>query len=318
MQTFFRTRIARTFLLLMTAGGLVSPAAAQQAPPSDPLIRENATVKVSDHVWVIPDFNVGLVPNVGIVVGSRGTLVIDSGLGPRNGQTVLREVAKVSQNAELYVVATHFHPEHALGEPAFPATARVIRSRAQQSDIDEFGLALAKTFASRSTLTAELLQDVDFRRANVLFDREYMLDLGGVSVRLMSLGPTHTRGDTAVFVDGDRVLFAGDIVMNKNFVAFASPYSSVRAWLGVLDQLGPLRPAHLVPSHGPMGDASLIGAQRTVLQTIQARARELKAQGRTSEEAARTIASEVPMKYPDWINPGRVTQAAASAYSEVP
>src|SRR5262245_34924142 len=58
--------------------------ASAQAPPPDPLVRENATVKLSDHVYEIPDFNVGLVPNVGIVVGQRATLVVDTGLGTRN------------------------------------------------------------------------------------------------------------------------------------------------------------------------------------------------------------------------------------------
>src|SRR5499433_2715141 len=85
--------------------------AAAQPPPSDPLIKENATVKVSDHVYVIPDFNVGLVPNVGIVVGSRATLVIDTGMGPRNGAAVMREVEKVSRNSQIYLVTTHFHAE---------------------------------------------------------------------------------------------------------------------------------------------------------------------------------------------------------------
>ena len=62
---------------------------------------ENATVKVATHTYVIPDFNVGLVPNVGIIVGRRATLVIDPGLGRRNGETVLREVARVGKNTEL-------------------------------------------------------------------------------------------------------------------------------------------------------------------------------------------------------------------------
>src|SRR5262245_14648145 len=98
----------------------------QAAQPPLPLIREGATVKVSEHVYVIPDGNVGAVPNVGIIVGSKATLVIDTGLGPRNGQTVLREVQKVSKNADLYVMATHFHAEHILGESVFPASAKVI------------------------------------------------------------------------------------------------------------------------------------------------------------------------------------------------
>src|SRR5690349_16387139 len=84
-----------------------APAAApQRGPAPDPLVRDNATVKVAPHTYVIPDGNVGLVPNVGIVVGSRATLVIDPGLGRRNGETVLKEVAKVSRNETLYIATT--------------------------------------------------------------------------------------------------------------------------------------------------------------------------------------------------------------------
>jgi len=127
----------------------------QQGGPATPLIRENATVKITDHVYVIPDGNVGGVPNVGIIVGNKATLVVDTGLGPRNGQTVLREVGKVSTNADIYIVATHFHSEHTLGESAFPASAKVFRTRAQQQDIDEFGVQ--PNFATRSAANAELM-----------------------------------------------------------------------------------------------------------------------------------------------------------------
>src|SRR5215204_3634212 len=82
-----------------------STVAAQRGPAPDPLVRENATVKLAAHSYVIPDGNVGLVPNVGIVVGSRATLVIDPGLGRRNGEAVLRAVAKISNNAELYIAS---------------------------------------------------------------------------------------------------------------------------------------------------------------------------------------------------------------------
>src|SRR5476651_1795680 len=291
-------------------------AVAAQQPAADPLITERAISKISEHVHVISDRNVGLVPNVGIIVGTRATLVVDTGLGPRNGETVLHATRGVSTNAELYVVSTHFHPEHALGESAFPATAKLIRAQTQQKDIDEFGLALAKTFASRSPLTADLLKDAQFRKADMLFDREYTLDLGGVRLRMLSLGPTHTRGDTIVWVEGDRILFAGDVVMNRTFVAFASPYSSVKAWLADFDQLQPLHPLKVVPSHGPVGDASLISDQRTMMKAIQSRATELKRQGKSADETAQAVQAEFQAKYPDWTAPARVGLIARTAYAE--
>lgn len=300
----------------LTVGTSVCVVVLAQQPPADPLIKESAIARVSDHVHVISDLNVGLVPNVGIIVGTKATLVVDTGLGPRNGQTVLRATSSVSRNAELYVVSTHFHPEHALGESAFPASATIIRARAQQKDIDEFGLALAKTFASRSPLVAELLKDAEFRKADIFFENDYTLDLGGVRVRMLSLGPTHTRGDTIIWVEGDRILFAGDVVMNRTFVAFASPYSSVKAWLADFDQLEPLRPVKVVPSHGPVGDASLIDAQRTMMTAIQSRAIELKHQGKSADETAQTVQAEFQAKYPDWAAPGRVGIIARTAYME--
>lgn len=292
---------------LLVAGGLFI----QQATPPTPLIRENVTVKISEHVYVIPDGNVGGVPNVGIIVGSKGTLVVDTGLGPRNGQTVLREVGKVSRNADLYIVGTHFHSEHILGESAFPASAKVIRAKALQQDIDEFGIQ--PNFATRSAANAELMKDATFRRADEIFDTEKTLDLGGLRVRLLWYGGTHTNGDTLIFVEGDNVLFAGDVIMNRRFLAF-SARSSVQAWLRSLEEAARLHPTRIVPSHGEMGDGSLVEIDRNYLQSLQTRVRELKREGKTLEQTADIVTMEFRAKYSDWM--GNAGAAARSAYNE--
>ena len=285
------------------------------APPKPPLVRENATVKLTDHVWVIPDDHVPAVPNVGIIMGKQAILVIDTGLGPRNAETILREVAKVGKRPEMYLVTTHFHPEHAGGSSAFPPNTKFILSRVQQQDLDELGQGMMNTFASRSALNAELLKDVKFRKADVIFDREYTIHLGGVDVDLFSPGSTHTRGDTTAYVRQDRVLFAGDIVMNHAFLAFGN-YSSVRAWIDELKRIENMKPAKIVPSHGSVGDGSLTGQQLAVLQALQARVRELKAQGKGVEEATTVTTAEFTKKYPDWTAPARLAPAAKSAYDE--
>jgi glyoxylase-like metal-dependent hydrolase (beta-lactamase superfamily II) len=290
----------------------VSFLSAQQPQAPLPLIKENATVKVSEHVYVIPDGSVGGVPNVGIVVGSRATLVIETGLGPKNGQTVLSEVQKVSKNAEIYLTGTHFHSEHILGESAFPPNAKVIRARAQQKDIEDFGVQ--PNFAARSPAIAELMKDAQFRKADEIFDAEKILDLGGIRARLMWFGGTHTNGDTLIFIEGDNVLFAGDVIMNRRYLAFNSAVSSVKAWLASLDKVEPLRPTRIVPAHGEMGDGSLLERNREYLTSLQTRARELKREGKTAEQTVEAVVAEFKSKYPDWTgNPGA---AARSAYAE--
>ena len=186
---------------------LVVIALLQRGPAPDPLVRAEATVRLAAHTYAIPDNNVGLVPNVGIVTGSRGTLVIDPGLGRRNGETVLKEAAKVSRSDVLYIASTHFHPEHTTGYVAFPASAKYINSTVQVAEFEQYGMQMVRAFASRSPVTADLLKDAARRPADVTFDRDYTLDLGDVHVRFVVVGPTHTRGDTGLFVVEDGVLF---------------------------------------------------------------------------------------------------------------
>src|SRR5262245_54925436 len=188
-------RRRHTLMSLSLAAALLSATLlAQSGPPPDPLVRENVTVKLGPHSYAIPNGHVGLVPNVGIVVGSRATLVIDPGLGRRNGETVLREVAKVSKNADLYIASTHFHPEHTTGYIAFPPSAKYINSNVQEAEFEESGMQMVQMFSKRSPATADILKDATRRPAAVTFDREYNLDLGDVRVRFIVVGPTHTRG----------------------------------------------------------------------------------------------------------------------------
>ena len=307
-------RLGSTLFVVLVAATSIW---AQRGPTPDPLVREGVTVMLGPHSYAIPDGNVPLVPNIGIVVGSRATLVVDTGLGRRNGETVLREVAKVSRNTELYLVTTHFHVEHTVGYVAFPPSAKYVNSTIQEAEFAEAGTRQIETFASRSPLSAELLKDAAGRKADVTFDREYALDLGGVRVRLLVVGPTHTKGDTLVFVEGDNVLFAGDVVMNRSFVA-ANQNSSTKAWLAAFERIAAMRPATIVPAHGDIGSGAILGPLQAVVQGIQARARELKAQGRSADETASIVQMEVQAQQPTWARPNGIAALARSAYAEAP
>jgi len=292
-----------------------STLAAQRGPAADPLVREDVTVKLAPHTYVIPDGNVGLVPNVGIVVGSRATLVIDPGLGRRNGETVLREVARVSKNTEVYIASTHFHAEHTTGYVAFPPSAKYVNSTVQEAEFAESGMPMVQMFSKRSPATADILKDAARRPAAITFDREYRLDLGGVAVRFLVVGPTHTRGDTGFFVEGDNVLFAGDVVMNNSFLA-ATPVSSMKAWLAAFDAFDAMKPQTIVPAHGAVGPGSIIATNRQIMQAVQARARALKAQGRSADETANTVQAELAAQHPDWPRANGLAAAARAAFGE--
>src|SRR4051812_28391879 len=152
---------------------LCALAAAILAAQTQPVLGDE-TVKVSDHVWAIMGW-----PNIAIVVGSRATLVVDTGLGPRNGATIARAAAKLAPaNQKLFLTTTHFHPEHAGGEAGFPAGTVLIRDAVQQREMEAHGAEMVDLFAGRSPQFKELLANVKFRAPDLTFDSEAQLDLG--------------------------------------------------------------------------------------------------------------------------------------------
>jgi glyoxylase-like metal-dependent hydrolase (beta-lactamase superfamily II) len=310
---FMRSPLVITALLVTASLVTASQQLAAQTPP--PIVKPEGLRQISPHVHVIPDNSVPMVPNVGIIVGERAVLVVDTGLGPPNGAAVLGVAQKLAGSRDLYLVTTHVHPEHDLGAQSFPATTKLIRSTNQIKDIAEFGLQLAKNFETRSPVHAELLKGADFRKADITFERDYELDLGGVQVKLTAMGANHTLGDTAIWIGADRVLFSGDIAM-KAQPAFASPYSSLRRWLASLDQFEALKPAVIVPSHGPNGDnADFITGYRTYLTEVRDRTAAEKKAGKTVDQAVETVTAALAARYPDR---ARLAGAIKVAYAEAP
>src|SRR4030095_1205794 len=115
----------------------------------------------------------------------------------------------------------------------------------------------------------------------------------------------------------DAVLFAGDVVMNNSFVA-ATAVSSMKAWLTAFDAFEAMHPKTIVPSHGAVGPGSIIAVNHDIMRGVQARARGLKAQGRTADETAATVQSEFQAKHADWPRANGLAAAARAAYAEAP
>ena len=233
---------------------------------------------------MIPDFKVGMVPHVGIVVGSRATLVIDPGMGLKNGQVVLREVAEGKPGPRP------LHCQHAFSSRAHDRRSRVPAEhpghtrRRPAAGRRRDGHAVGGALRQRSPEIADLLKEGHIPLPAEIFEKEKVLDLGGVRVRLIWLGPGHTRGDTVAFVEGDHVLFSGDLAMKNLFprirhAAIGQPPPGSRAstrWRRCRDaaSCGPLR-AHRQLRHRRVS---------ALPHALQARVAALKQQGTSAAQ----------------------------------
>jgi len=289
---------------------LLAALAAAVSAQNQPVLGEE-TVKVSDHVWAIMGF-----PNIAIVVGNRASLVVDTGLGPANGATIARVVAKLAPgNQKIFLTTTHFHPEHAAGEAGFPAGTILIRNAVQQREMELHGKEMVDMFASRSPKQKELLANATLRTPDVIYDSEARVDLGGVTVRLLWLGGAHTKGDELALVEPDQTLVSGDVVQNKVVPSIYGDGGTPSSWLAVLDKIAALNVRHVLPDHSAPGDGSLVAMEKKFIADLRSSALELKKKGMSADDAAKQLAVDFKAKYPDWPNMN-VAGFVRSVYAE--
>ena len=233
----------------------------------------------------------------------------------RNGATVARVAKRLSTGPRLYLTTTHFHPEHAAGEPGFPGDTILIRPAVQQQEMEQHGIEMIDMFSKMSAQNADLLRDVKLRQPDILFDNEAKVDLGDVTVRLLWFGAGHTKGDELVFVEPDRTLISGDIVQNKIVPGINGDGGTPKSWLAVLDKIEMLNARFVVPDHSQPGDGSLVSQERAFISDVRSRALTLKGQGVSAAEAGKQLTAELKTKYPDWPNLNPVANFVQRIYA---
>jgi glyoxylase-like metal-dependent hydrolase (beta-lactamase superfamily II) len=299
--------ISRVGLIVMATVALALPSGAPaQGAPVAPSMRVMAatTKKLSPHVYAIPANLRGGVANIGIVVGSRAVLVIESGLGKPNGQAILDETRKVAPDRRIYVIATHSHPEHIGGEQAFPASAVILRPLGQQIEVDSAkGKRLIETFRGMSPDNAVLLKDFAYRPADIILTGPTTpLDLGGVTVDIVDASPAHTDGDAAFLVREDGVLFTGDVVQQNFVPVLGGEHSSTTSWLTQIDKLEKLPATIIVPSHTAITDRQAFADMRAMVSFVHDDWATIKGKGLDAKAAADQLVADVKARFPACIN----------------
>ncbi len=275
-----------------------------------PIVNAEQQVEVAPGVHVITDGRVELVPNIGVIVGERAALVVDTGMGPANGERVLRAARQLAGDRELYLTLTHFHPEHGFGAQAFASEATILCNAAQAEELEQKGAEYLELFRTFGPEVAETLEGVDLVGPHVRYADHATIDLGGVTVELIEHGGGHTRGDQVVFVPGQKVLFAGDLV-EQHLVPIFPPDGDAdgHRWIEVLDALDALKPTVVVPGHGSIGGPELIAEFREYLRYLERRVDEASRDGLADAAAVDALEAEVGERYAgwcshEWIRPG--------------
>ena len=306
--------LAYFWISIGIALALNAPIGAQSSDSEGPIVRPDLINKITESVYIIPDNFVRLVPNIGIVVGANVILVVDTGLGIENGSRVYEVIKELSEDKKIYITITHYHPEHSLGVEGFGENVVFIASEKQNQEMKN-GDRIKNQFSRQSDINRDLINNAPYPIPDILYEDNYELDLGGLTVQLMSVGPLHTEGDSIIFIEEELILFSGDVIMGGIIPSIDQEHSSFDSWKTAIDRIAMLSPQFIIGSHGDIGDQTLIDIWDSLISEISVTLSEYRSLGFSKSKAVRELTLLLNQKFPEWRNDRRrMIAAVESAY----
>lgn len=283
------TRVFSRRAMLAVAAGLPASHTAAAEAATSPL----PVTEIADGVFVhrgvhelMAESNAGAIANAGFVVGAKAVAVIDTGGSPAEGARLLAAIGKVTPLPVAYVINTHMHPDHVLGNQAFrPSGAAFAGHR-------NLAAALAARAARYIEANGKLLgpvlgKDLEIVPPTMPVDDEAVIDLGGRRLVLTAWPTAHTDNDLTVLDETTGTLFTGDLLFVEHLPVVDG---KLTGWLQVMDRLARIPAPRAVPGHGPASVAwpAALADQRRYLERLAADLRDIIARGGTLEEAVAT------------------------------
>lgn len=247
---------------------------AVQAAAAPPSLRNPQVVAAGAQAFVlIGDMDVpnraneGLICNSTFVITSKGVVVVDPGGSRQIGELLLREIRKRTDKPVTHVINTHHHADHWMGNDAFARLSprpQILAHAHMRDTARAIGPQWLKIIADM-TGGANRGTAVSLPTATVAGGER--LRVGDKTFVLYHPAHAHTEGDIAVFVPELRLLIAGDILFHERTPGWqdADPLGNAAA----LDELARFDAQHVVPGHGPVGDARALRWMRDYIARLQ-------------------------------------------------
>jgi len=207
--------------------------------------------------------------NQGWIIFKDFVLVIEASF-PTQAEAVIKEIRKTTDKPIRYVFDTHYHGDHADGNPIF--------EKSQKDNPKEFGH-----------------EGLKYAPASLYFPTKLVIDDGTQRVELIHFGHAHTAGDAVAWLPKHGILFTGDACVNGAFNYTGD--SNTESWIGVLTKLQELPIKSICPGHGEMTGKDLLATQKRWFVELREAVQMAIDKGKTLDEIKKEL--NVPF-YKDW------------------
>jgi cyclase len=214
--------------------------------------------------------------NAGVIIGQDFLVAVDSLISSREAKRFLQDIHKISKKPIKFLIDTHYHLDHSLGNSEFAKLGAVII--AQENDrenMQKAGKGLLD-YAKQSGLSDQDLHGTKLAYPTLTFAERVTLNLGNNQVELLFIGPSHTTGSVLVFIPQEKVLFTGDILFTDCHPFLGN--ANIAGWIKVLDYIMAMDVDKIIPGHGPVSSKKDVADLKNYLLVFDRKAKELTAQ----------------------------------------
>jgi glyoxylase-like metal-dependent hydrolase (beta-lactamase superfamily II) len=220
----------------------------QFASKADLSEKQISFIKLSDNAYA---YTAEGDPNSGVIIGDTCCMVIDTTATPVMAQDLIRRIREVTDKPIKYVVLSHYHAVRVLGASAYfeHGATEIIASQGTHDLIVERGAADMKSEIERFPRLFNAVESIPgLTWPTIVFEKELTLHLGSLEVKLMHIGPGHTKGDTIAWIPSQKICFSGDLVEYNAGVYTGD--AQLEEWPATLEVLRSMKPEKLVPGRG--------------------------------------------------------------------
>jgi len=222
--------------------------------------------------------------NNGIIIGRSGVILFDTKNTVEDEKTLLTELAKITTKPVTTVIISHSDGDHINGLPALPKGLTIIAQEYCKKSMEDSIARGGPEMANPDYLPTKT------------FDKKESLTIDGVRLELIHFAPSHTGGDTILYLPGQKIVFMGDVIHTEQpYPVFhmdngGSPLGMVESLKGMLA----LDANFYVSGHGPMGTKVELRNRLATYEDTVAKVKALVAQGKSLAEVKEALGLPAP------------------------
>ena len=227
--------------------------------------------KVSENVYCffgalesISKENAGNMVNSCYVKTKKGFVVIDSGATFSYAKQAYAEMKKIADLPVKYVINTHEHDDHWLGNSFYKSKGAILIS----SKTCEENIVVDMKTRMEKVLGKVLFGQTKIVKIDKSVDDNLSLNLGEEKFEITQpVSVAHTKGDLIVYLPSKKVLFVGDLLFNGRLTSLRD--GSILGSLEALDRIDAYHAKHVIGGHGYQTDENATAEFRRYLSEIK-------------------------------------------------